>query len=164
MHQVLTMEHGQHRQQLTQQQQHLSGAKHHLTLGPGHHQLLIGAAGLPLPHQPEGSVLTEGGTEAWHLGMQHPLEATPDRAHPLGIVAGIQPAQGDRSLCGQLIGRLPELALGTAGETLLQAIALADQLAGLAGVDGSREGSHQPAGDAGRSGCRRPLPSSQLWS
>ena len=168
MHQLLAVQGGQHRQQLAQQQEHLAGAEHHLALGPGLEQLLQGAAGLPLAHQPEAAVLAQGPSEPGHLGVQHPLQPGPEFPGPMLVQVRAQLAQHHRRSGGQLVGGAPEGSLGPLGEWLLQPVSLADQqtaLTGLAVDRGmTRSGGHQPAVSEERSGCRRPFPSSQSRS
>jgi hypothetical protein len=78
--QVLAVERHQHREQLAQEKQHFPRPKHQLALLTGCQQLLVGAAGLPLPHQPEIIALADRRTHPGHLGMQHPLESGPELA------------------------------------------------------------------------------------
>ena len=77
VHQLLAVQHRQHRQQLAQQQQHLAGTKHQLPCGPGLEQLLVGATCLPFAHQPQPLGRLDRRPHARHLGMEHPLQPAP---------------------------------------------------------------------------------------
>ena len=94
------MQYGQHRQQLAQQQQHLAGTKHQLALGTGLQQQLVGAAGLPLAHQPQTLLGLNGRPEPGHLGMEQPLQPAPEQARPSRIDGWAQQPQGHRRLGG----------------------------------------------------------------
>ena len=167
MQQILAVQRRQHRQQLTQQQQHLAGPEHHLALVPGLQQLAVGAAALPLAHQPELALLLDHRPEAGHLGMEHTLKPAPELPGPRLIRLGHQPPQGHRRLGGQLIAGLPELALAQhpsrisrrCTELAFKPITGADQLA-----RGRQGRGHQPPTTATRSGWCRPRPASQSRS
>jgi hypothetical protein len=156
VHELLAVQHRQHRQQLTQQQQHLTGAKHQLTLGAGLEQLPVGAASLPFPHQPEPLGGGDRGPQPGHLGMEHALELPPELASPGPIDLGTEQPQGHRGLSRQLVAGPPEIALGPLTQDLFEPVALADHLTLLCG--------HQPTPARARSGWCSPLPASQSAS
>ncbi len=112
--QVLAVQGGEHRQQLAQQQQHLPRPEHQLALRPQLQQLLVGAARLPLPHQPELILGLDHGTDAGHLGVEHPLQPRPQLPGPGLVLLRPDAAQGHRRIGGQLVTRLPQLPLGPA--------------------------------------------------
>ena len=153
MHQLLAMERSHHRQHLPQQQQHFPRPKHQLALSAGLEQLLVGAAHLPLPHQPQLIALGERSPQPRHLGMEHPLQAAPKLAGLVLILVGPELPQGYRGITGQLVAGAPERALRTFAQALLQAIAIADHC--------TRCWSHQPASTKERWGCLSPLLASQ---
>ena len=169
MQQVLAMEGCDHGQQLAQQQQHLPGAEHQLAFLAGGEQVLVGGAPQPLAHQPEVVGVAEGRAEAGQLGVEQPLQPPPELAGPLLILIGPDLTKGDGGIGGQLITGQPESPLGNGpiaggGQRFLQAVTVADQLAGF------RDGSaHQRlAASAGARGAAtgwcRPRPLSQAWS
>ena len=94
------MQHGQHRQQLTQQQQHFAGTEDQLALGTGLQQQLVGAAGLPFAHQPQTLLGLDGRPEPGHLGMEQPLQLAPELARPSRVDSWAQQPQGHRRLGG----------------------------------------------------------------
>ena len=163
--QVLAMQGHQHRQQLPQQQQHLAGAKHQLALAAGLQQLLKGAAGLPIAHQPLPAAVLNHSAETGHLGMKHPLQTGGQAADHRRIPDGRELAQGHRRIGGQPVTGQPEHPLVRGfGEGPHEAVTAADRLA-----RSCRGECHQPCWSAGTaameeascSGCRSPLPSSQ---
>ena len=113
--QILAVQGREHGQQLAQQQQDLAGPEHQLALGPGRQELGIGAAHLPLPHQPEVIPRRDRRAEARHLGMEHPLQAHRDRPRPLLVELGAEAPQGNRRLAGQGVCALPQLPLARPG-------------------------------------------------
>jgi hypothetical protein len=129
--QVLAVERHQHGEQLAKEKQHLPRSKHQLALLTGGQQLLIGASGLPLAHEPEIFALADRRTHPGHLGMQHPLEPGPELAGLLLMAAGPQPTHCSRGIGSQGIAGLPEIPLGATAfaEGAFQAIAPANQLA-----------------------------------
>ena len=100
MHQLLAVQHGQHRQQLAQQQQHLAGTEDQLALGTGLQQQLVGTAGLPFAHQPQTLLGLNGRPEPGHLGMEQPLQLAPELARPSRVDRWAQQTQGHRRLGG----------------------------------------------------------------
>ena len=100
VHQRLAMQHGQHRQQLAQQQQHLAGTEDQLALGTGLQQQLVGTAGLPFAHQPQTLLGLNGRPEPGHLGMEQPLQLAPELARPGRVDSWAQQPQGHRRLGG----------------------------------------------------------------
>ena len=168
MEQVLAMEGHQHRQQLPQQQQHLAGTEHQLALAAGLQQLVIGAASLPIAHQPLPAALLDHGAETGHLGMEHPLQAGGQAADHRRIPHRRQLAQSHGCIGRQPVAGEPEHPLVRGfGEGPHEAVTAADRLAGS-----GRGGGHQPFCSAGAaameeascSGCRSPRPSSQSRS
>ena len=155
--QLLAMQHRHHRQQLAQQQQHFSCPKHQLAFRAGLKQLLVGAARLPLPHQPQLITGRDRSAQAGHLGMEHPLQAAPELAGCGLVLVGAQLPQGHRSVAGQLVAGPPELALGPLTQALLQAIALPNHLANHL----PNSGIHQIASTWARWGCWSPFVASQ---
>ena len=153
MHQLLAVQHRHHRQQLAQHQQHLASTKHQLAFSAGLKQLLIGAARLPLAHQPELIAGRDRPTQAGHLGMEHPLQTAPKLECSGLVLVWAQLSQGHRSIAGQLVAGPPELALRAFTQALLQAIALANQRANRRG--------HQIASAKVRWGCWSPFVASQ---
>ena len=71
MHELKTVQHGEGRQQLAQQQQHLSSSEHELTLQALLLDLAEAGALLPVTQQPETSLLLQERTEAGNLWMHH---------------------------------------------------------------------------------------------
>jgi hypothetical protein len=127
--QVLAVERHQHREQLAQEKQHFPRPKHQLALLTGCEQLLVGAAGLPLPHHPEIIALADRRTHPGHLGMQHPLESGPELAGLLLMATRPQPPQRRRGIGSEGIPGLPEIPLGaTFAEGAFQAITPTNQL------------------------------------
>ena len=74
MHQVLAMQGSQGRQQLAQQQQHLTRTKNQLPLLAGLLQVLVGAPTDPLAHLPATTLGRQLLAQAGNLWMQHRLE------------------------------------------------------------------------------------------
>ena len=153
VHQLLAVQRRHHGQQLAQQQQHFSCPKHQLAFRTGLKQLLVGAARLPLTHQPQLIAGRDRPAQAGHLGMEHPLQAAPELAGCGLVLVGAQLPQGHRSIAGQLVAGPPELALGALTEALLEPIALANHL------PNSR--IHQIASKRTRWGCWSPFVASQ---
>ena len=131
MHQLLAVKHRQHRQQLAQQQHHLASPEHQLPFEPGLAQLPIGAAHLPFAHQPEAGPVADHPAEPRHLGVEHPLQLGPEPTDRLRVVARSKPAQGHRRVGSQPIAGTPELTQLAVAEALLEAVAIADQGAGI---------------------------------
>ena len=162
MDQVLAVQHRQHRQQLAQQQDHLAGPKNQLALATGHLQVGVGAALLPFARQPQISGRLDQGSEAGHLGMEHPLEPAPDPAQGLLLGPWPQLAQHHRRPARQLVTGAPQHPLAAAGQFRLKPIALGDQLAYRHLAHGSLLAGS--AREGWRSGCCNPLPVSQSAS
>ena len=169
MEHVLAMQGHQHRQQLPQQQQHLAGAEHQLALPSGLQQLFIGAAGLPITHQPLPAAIVDHGAETGHLGMEHPLQAGSQAAERFRIATRRELAQRHGGIGRQPVTGQPEHPLGGGfGKGPIEAVAAADRLA-----RSSRRRCHHSCWAAGAaaaleavscSGWRSPRPSSQLRS
>ena len=158
MEQVLAVEGRQHRQQLTQQQQHLAGSEHQLALPAGVEQLGVGAAGLPVAHQPQAIPFADGRTDPRHLGMEHPLEACPEIARPGLIPLGRDAAQGNGGFPSEQVACEPERALLLRfAQPPLQAVAAANHLAGFC----HRRGAHLSPAPHDRAGSARGPPASR---
>ena len=162
MDEVLAVQHGQHRQQLAQQQHHLPSAEDQLALAAGHLQGGVGAALLPFPRQPQISGRLDRGSEAGHLGMEHPLEPAPNLAPGLLLGPWCQLAQHHRRTARQLVTGAPQHPLAAAGQCRLKPIALGDQLAYRHLAHGSLLAG--TAREGWRSGCCKPFPTSQSAS
>jgi hypothetical protein len=106
--QVLAMQGHQHRQQLPQQQQHLAGAEHQLALAASLQQLVIGAAGLPIAHQPlPAAVLDHGKTVA--SGSMADLTASSEEVR-FELAPGPVPIEAVRSIAGVKMASFDEAA------------------------------------------------------
>jgi len=71
------MQDSQHRQDLAQDQQHLAGTEHQLTLTALLKDLIETAAVLPIPDRPDRSLRLQQFTKPRQLGVQQGLQQRP---------------------------------------------------------------------------------------
>ena len=111
MDQSLAMENGQHREDLTQQQQHLTAPEDQLTLAPLLLDLPKAGTFLPLPHQPKRIQLLQQPSKTGDQGMQHRLHRRPKLAKPVLRFGILKLPKGDGRLGSQHVGAPPKLSL-----------------------------------------------------
>ena len=134
VHQAPPMHHSQHRQELTQQQQHLPRSKQHLALLALLEQLRIAHTLLPITNGPKGPIQLQLLSASRDLGMQNRLQHRPVPLQALFRHLALQLTNHHRDFACQKIHTAPQGALNRIrpGQALHQSVALHQHCAGNA--------------------------------
>ena len=161
MNQVLPVQSSQGRQQLPQEQQHLTRAKDKLPLLARLQQVLISAPIDPLAHLPATTLSRQLFPQAGNLWMQHGLEPLQALLQCSELISRKAPPRSDghRQLTHQRVGTTPKARAFSLAEDLIEAITAVEQ-GSAGGLSRGRHchcfGSYATLPSCCRSGWRSP--------